>query len=282
MRTGCGLVFLALLAIKLLWKWHGSRYGFHGFAQGVSLPLALKALNPFNTYYQPAQWLYLKAVLFASFDHVIKIPYVALYLAMAGLWHYLIKNWPDKTARFKKVMILYTGFMLVYLLMLYFLQAIVFGVGHNSPQILDFSRYYNMLFLPFLGMMVFISLDITTPDWYLDSRPAAAVALSLAMIMVTAGKIERTKKFYQPFNLYGVYAAINEHTSRITNKNWSICLSNPPRPEHASYMPLSFFFMPHRVIYPVNEDNKRLCDVRVTWKDENSLYRSYIVSLARS
>lgn len=259
----CFAILLALLTIKFLWKHHVGYYGFQSFSKGVSLHSALLALNPLNTNYQFVQYLYLKEILFSNFDHLIRAPWLLIYVIIGGLWYYLIKNYPLEKSRVNKIMRLFMMFTIIYLLMLYILQALVFQVapGKNT-RILDFQRYYNMLFLPWFSLTIFISLDIIKPH---VSKVTSILAVTAALVFLAGGKIERMRKFYQPYEFYKVHALITEQASHVANANWTLCLLNPPQPAYEIRMPLAWFFMPNRV-YETSSVNNTHCDITIKWE----------------
>ena len=265
-------LLIALFAIKFIWKHHTSSYGFHSFSQSVSLPSALAALNPLNTNYQFVQYLYLKEILFSNFDHLLKTPWLVMYGMIAGIWYYLVKNHPADKHRVNIIMGLFAIFSFIYLLMLYFLQAIVFGVhsGGSILRILDFQRYYNMFFLPWVGLTIFIALDINTPQYRPLSRTVTAMTIIVAMIFLAGAKIERMRKFYRVPDLDNIHDLINQKIPSLHNKNWAICLSNPPQPYYDLTMPLTWFYMPNRVFDPdtIAKASNAPCDINVTWQGD--------------
>ncbi|OCH99001.1 hypothetical protein A8135_09635 [Legionella jamestowniensis] len=268
----CLGILIAVLLTKFLWKFHVNSYDFHSFSQGISLKTATAALNPFNSDYHQVQQLYVKEILFASFDYLIKIPYLFLYLFIAGLWYWSVKSKGIDKVRLNRAMIVFTLFAILYLLMLYCLQAIVFAVGHENKEILGFHRYFNMLFLPWLCLLIFAVVDAAKlAVWDSLSKPASLMVVVVAVALLVGGKIERVRKFYQPHQLYELQALIEAQVKQINNNNWSICVINPPEPAYQVTMPLSFFFMPNRILYPI--DNKELanCELKLEWAKDDKL-----------
>lgn len=263
-------LFSVLLGIKFIWKHHVGFYGFQSFSQGISVQAALAALNPFNAHYHFVQHLYIRKILFSNFDHLLKTPWLVMYAIITGLWCYLVKNYPQEKTRVNKIMGCFTLFTIIYLLMLYCLQAIVFGVnaGGSNVSILDFQRYYNMLFLPWVGLTFFIALDIIKPQYAGLAKRVTTVTVIVALIFLAGGKIERMKKFYQVPNLDKIYTLVNQKIPRLHNKNWALCLTNPPQPYYQTSMPLTWFYMPNRVFSP-DKVSHSSCDINITWQDGN-------------
>lgn len=262
-------VALGVLGIKAAWKMHVMHMGFKSFSNAISLDNALSALNPFNEYYHHTQWLYLKSSLFAGFDRSINTPYCLIYVLMGIIVYSLVKNYPEKKKDVLKTMSVFAGFALLYWLMIYLLQAIVFQVGHGMPVILDFQRYFNMLFLPWLALAVFVYLDIKNPPAFANLSKAPAVALlSVVFVFLIVGTIERSHKFYNPNDLYEVRNQVEQQREVLNKTEWALCLVNPPTPTYQLGMPLTYFFMPQRVYYPATEQQLALCDVTLRWDDE--------------
>lgn len=266
-------LLLALFAVKFIWKHHTSSYGFHSFSQSVSLPLALAALNPLNTNYQFVQYLYLKEILFSNFDHLLKTPWLVMYGMIAVIWYYLVKHYPTDKNRVTMIMGLFAIYSFIYLLMLYVLQAIVFGIksSGSNVSILDFQRYYNMFFLPWVGLTIFVALDISKSQYRPLSRMVTSMTIIVAMIFLAGGKIERMRKFYRVPGLETIHDLVNQKIPALHNKNWAICLSNPPQPYYYLTMPLTWFYMPNRVFDPdtIAKTSNAPCDITVTWQGDN-------------
>ncbi|ASQ47353.1 hypothetical protein [Legionella clemsonensis] len=273
----CLSMLIAVLLTKFLWKFHVSSYDFHSFSQEVSLKTATAALNPFNPAYHQVQQLYIKEMLFASFDYLIKLPYLLLYLFIAGLWYWSLKNEDIDKVRLNRAMMVFILFAVLYLLMLYCLQAIVFAVGHENKKILGFHRYFNMLFLPWFCLLIFAILDATkSPAWDSLSKPAPLMVIIVAVTLLIGGKIERIRKFYQPHQLYQLQALIEAQVQQLNNNNWSICVINPPKPAYQVTMPLSYFFMPNRILYPIDTKELANCELKLEWaKDDKLVVRTH-------
>lgn len=265
----CFGILFSLLATKMLWKYHVLLSGFHSFSGGIHGRIALEALNPFNADYHQAQVLFLKAVLFEKFDHLIRIPYVGIYLLMGGIYYFLLKKYPDYKKIPQHFMRIFSLFAVIYLIMLYLLQTLVFQAGYHMNVILDFPRYYNMLFLPWFCMLIFITLDITRPNWLYQSNKSVIICLIIASIFFVGGKIERSIRFYKNAELYATYNQIRQNKVMLNNKkhikNLRICLQNPPYPYYQIGMPLSYLLMPNQVYYPVSQKHEKFCDLMVRW-----------------
>jgi hypothetical protein len=259
------LATIGILITKFIWQEHVAAHHFPSFSQDISLTSIRAAFNPFNGYFHQAQVLYLKAVFLSSFDYLLRVPYFLLYLLLGWLWFNRQKAQADQ-ARVNQFMIAFAVFAIIYLCSLYCLEAIVFDVGHTNPQILGFHRYYDMLFLPWLGLLVFLALDmLPTHPFNTLKNPLSITIICVASILLVAGKIERERKFYQPFNLYSLKSLISANTAKWTQGTRHVCLLNPPKPHYELLMPLAYFFMPTRVISPQSAEEFRSCDLSLQW-----------------
>jgi hypothetical protein len=251
-----------LILTKMMWKWHTQILGFHSFAQAITLDKALAALTPGNAYYHAVKVLYLKALLFSGADKVLYIPYLVVYLAQAVMWIFFYKKAALSKYRMHRINLVMALFTLGYLVMIYYLQALVFNVGHDNPDILDFPRYFNMLFLPWLALMIYMGLDEYQPLALKSLKhPLSLTIIMFSCVLLIAGKIERLHKYYQPHDLYAVYRAIAGQTKKLANPNWSLCLFHPPQPAFELTLPLVYFFMPHQVRALENQGEINHCDI---------------------
>jgi hypothetical protein len=252
-----------------VWIAHCQAYGFHSFAQKIDLTQALNALNPFNSYYQPAQVLFLKAVFGGAFGRILAWPNLVTYLGLALLWHRLSKEmlWEDYRAASPLKWIIFATLVL-YLLMLYLLQAIVFDVGHRYQTLLDFNRYFNMLLIPFtlFSLLLYFeekggALLQSSQQWL--PRTITAVAL----IFLVSGKIERTFKYYLPKTIYPLVETVARELP--SNSDWTLCLKEPPEPSYDISMPLAYFFMPHRIVVLDESTPSSTCNYVMSWPNRS-------------
>ncbi|KTD17788.1 hypothetical protein EAW55_09695 [Legionella jordanis] len=257
---------LAVLGNKLLWQHYIQAQHFHSFAPQLSLHSASLVFNPFNSYYQPAQWLYLKAILLANFDYLLKLPYLAIYIILFGLAYRLSQDVNSKK-NIRNLMAVFTLFAAIYLLMLFALEAIAFDLGHSTIEVLSFHRYFNMLCLPWLCMLIFLTLDSVPEDTFQRRGKALSViSLGLSLLFLIAGRIEREHRFYHPHQLYELKEIINNEIAQATKPLWTLCLVNPPKPEFQLLMPLKYFFMPNPIVATATEKATD-CDFVLAWPD---------------
>lgn len=255
---------LSLLALKGAWFLHCQHLGFHSFAKKIHWNNALASLNPWNKAYQGAQKLFLKGVLFEKFGPNLAWPNLISYLLLAFIWRALSYAqssfdyvWAVRLAQ------VFLSTLLLYLLMLYFLQAIVFEVGTLQSHLLDFQRYLNMLLIPFTLFSVLLYFEKKKEA----IRFAFLPAVSLALLFIIGGKIERSVHYY-PAKLYPQVEAMKKNIPE--DGNWVLCLENPPTPVYETTLPLRYFFLPHKV--QLLAENQT-CDYLLRWSQAGVLIK---------
>lgn len=255
-------IFLAgLIGIKLVWVLHCRQYGFQSFAAAVHLDNALAVLNPFNPAFHGAQGLFIKKILTASSSRQLAgFPNLVIYLLMGAIWYFLSRNMDQeayKTA--SRLKWIYLAGLAGYLMMLYLLQTIVFDSVHTG-KLLDFERYFNMLFFPFVifTLLLYFQEKMKTKQ---SMPPALFTGItSLALIFIISGKVERTLHYYQAGRIENLVGVI--HQSIPSGNTKTICLQNPPAPAYDTLLPLAYFFMPQKIKL---DDDGNTCHYRIKW-----------------
>ena len=264
------LLFAGLWGLKWIWLIHCHHYGFKSFSAAIHLSNALSALNPFNAYFHPAQWLFIKGIFLSQFGHVLAWPNFLSYALILLIWHRLslqpnIEN--NKRASPLK-WILFVG-VVIYSIMLYLLQALVFDVGHTNPNLLDFQRYFNMLLIPFFLFSVLVFFQEKTYQAQLSwNKPLPIIIIAVALVFIITGKIERIKRYYLPNTIYPLVDSVQKQLP--DNENWTLCLDNPPQPTYQTTMPLAYFLQPNKVrLFDANVT----CNYVITWSENLNYYK---------
>ena len=242
------LTFMGLFCLKWIWLTHCHHYGFNSFSQAIHLSNALSSLNPLNTYFHPAQWLFIKGVFLGQFGHVLAWPNLFSYSILLLIWHELsLEMNREHYVCALQLKWFFVAGIVIYLIMLYLLQAIVFEVGHSTNRLLDFQRYFNMLLIPFCLFSVLIYFQEKMPPqkafW---NRPLPIAIVVIALTFIISGKIERNKRYYLPNTIYPLVNMVQEKLP--VNKTWTLCLDNPPQPTYQTTMPLAYFLLPNKVV----------------------------------
>ena len=185
-KKNLGLVALllaGLFGLKSIWLLHCHHYGFTSFSKAIHLPNALAALNPFNTYFQPAQRLVIKTLFLGRFGHVLEWPNIVTYMLLFYIWHKLsgcMKR--ENRQRAIQLRWLFVGAIIIYAIMLYLLQSITFDVGHTFDHTLDFQRYYNMLLIPYFLFSVLVYAEENAPLQYTWQKLLPTTVMLIALI----------------------------------------------------------------------------------------------------
>jgi len=149
------LTGIAMLVIKQVWTNHCELMGFAGFSSAInpdSIKASLRILS--NEEIQKGFWIFMKGIFIGPADR-LNLPYLLWYLGLGFLWYKLLKD--DQLQPKKRYVIasaaLVSSFLL-YLLMMYFLQIIVFKVGVDFDHTVGLTRYMNTFF----AQMVFFTV----------------------------------------------------------------------------------------------------------------------------
>jgi hypothetical protein len=246
----------ALLLMKLAWLSHVHQFGFTSFAAKISVSNAISSMIPGNPDYVKSQIMFVKALLSSNFDHTIKLPFAALFILAGWQIHRLYRLGRLQSNHLVVIKAFYI-LLPFYILNLYWLQAIVFRVGYLQSHLLDFPRYFNMAFVPFLLSVLFVSLE-TKPFRNPEKVKRLATALSMiALVFIVGGKIERTKKYYHPFDFTNLAEKIQSQTQNL-NQSKAICITHLPSPDYQVLLPLQYRLMPRQIIH-VDSNNTKTC-----------------------
>ena len=270
-KKNLGLVALllaGLFGLKSIWLLHCHHYGFTSFSKAIHLPNALAALNPFNTYFQPAQHLVIKTLLLGRFGHVLEWPNSVTYLLLFYMWHKLSIHMKIKNRQSAiQLRWLFVTVLIIYAIMLYLLQAITFDVGHTFDHTLDFQRYYNMLLIPFFLFTVLVYAEENVPQqqstW---QKHLPITVMFIALIFAISGKIERTIRNKRPNVIYKLIEMV--HQQLPENESWTLCLDNPPQPTYQTSIPMAYFLLPNKVTLV---DGAEGCNYRMVWSKGTTL-----------
>ena len=185
------------------------------------------------------------------------------------IWHRLSKDMRSENYRVaSQLRGVFLGTMVLYLVMLYLLQAIVFDVGNSQKHVLDFGRYFNMLLIPFTLFSILLYFDEKSKAQVQTFKQALPITVvSIFLVFLISGKIEKTLKYYSPNTIYPLLETINKQLP--TSSNWTLCLKEPPGLAYEIAMPLVYFYMPHRVLVLSDKTAKKDCDYVLTWPKRN-------------
>ncbi len=195
-----GFLFLIggfLLLLNRLWAWHCLEMGFTAFNNAMTLDNILAALNIFSDEtIQKGFLIYVKAVFLGPADR-FNLPYLFWYVLLVFIGIRLFRGMsPEENSRFGLLAKMMTIAFILYLVMIYFFQVIVFRVGANYDHTVGLTRYLNILFAQ---IIIFTFLFSVGRLWF--KKPVSGKALLIGVIGVTLiFGISRIEKTIRPDN----------------------------------------------------------------------------------
>jgi hypothetical protein len=262
------LLFVGLFGLKWIWLLHVHQYGFNSFSRAIHLPNAIAALNPFNTYFQPAQILVIKSLFLGRFGHVLEWPNIVTYAMLFYMWHKMSTDMQgERRQRAMQLRWIFVAAIICYAIMLYLLQAITFDVGHTFDHTLDFQRYFNMLLIPFFLFSLLVYTEEKIPQH--QSSWQKHIPLTIMLIALTfaiSGKIERTIRYNRPNEIYPLIDMVRKQLP--DQEDWTLCLENPPQPAYQTTIPMAYFLLPKKVKLL---DSPGACNYLLAWSTSTKI-----------
>jgi hypothetical protein len=238
---------LGLFSLRLLWTHHFQTMGFEPLHKGIHFDSIKKT---FLIYSDPSVQkgfiIYLKALLFESADR-LNLPYLIWYAGVTCLVLKLIKQ-TEKNDRRRVHVFLSMVFILcgVYLLMLYFLQIIMFKVGITHDYTVGFARYWNIWFCPivFIAVICFChQILLKTID---SGKKTVWIMLFITILVLCGSRIEVSlKREKQDIHVENISRQIS---TKIDDKNHSIGVISGGN-DHLVGLKLLYYLLPHNVDY---------------------------------
>lgn len=155
----CFLLSLYLIFQKYAWDTHCAALGFNQFHSGISLEAVKDAFNLIgNSDSRHGFYLFVKGILIGPADR-INLPYILWYIALGWIWYTLFKvEYKDNGKKYFLLFRLAIPVFVLYLLMNYVMQFVVFGLGTVTENTTSLSRYVNIFFcwIIFLTLFSFI------------------------------------------------------------------------------------------------------------------------------
>jgi len=136
-----------LFLLKQTWANHCQMMGFLPFDDVVNIESVKQSFRIFSDEnIRNGFFIFIKGVLIGPADR-LNIPYLFWYTVIIFFWIKILDRQDiDNKARYARLLkILFVSFG-IYLIMIYFLQVIVFRVGISSDHPISLTRYLNILF----------------------------------------------------------------------------------------------------------------------------------------
>ena len=151
-----------LFVLKQTWTDHCQAMGFLKFNTAVNMETIKHSLQIFsNENIQKGFFLFIRDIFIGPADR-LNIPYIFWYLAVIFFWIKIynkagIKN-QNRYARLLKIL---SVSFVIYLILMYFLQIIIFNVGVSYDHTIGLTRYLNIFFSQMVFFAVLLFVDHT-------------------------------------------------------------------------------------------------------------------------
>ncbi|MCF6249493.1 MAG: hypothetical protein L3J69_19385, partial [Desulfobacula sp.] len=146
--------------IKSIWQSHCETMGFSKFSGQINMSTISASLNIFaNDQSRRGFFIFLKGLFLGEADR-LNLPYFLWFGVIAFLWVKILKA--RKFCGKERIILLFRALFaafLVYVVMNYFMQLIVFKIGESYQHTVGLERYLNILFTPVLLFFVAYYLD---------------------------------------------------------------------------------------------------------------------------
>ncbi len=209
-------VFL-LAVLKQTWANHCIEMGFPQFNNAMSPESLKQAMDIFsNPDARKGAILVLKELLFGESDR-LNLPYIFWYLFLSLLFVKIRSRVNGELSdRFVRTVSVLLFALSLYVVMLYFLQIIVFHVGQVNDHTIGFVRYLNILFSPMVFLFVLIFANERVPSERLPNKAVLAVGITVCLMLVFS-RVEnsiRREEHYVEAGIIAekIQAALDENT----------------------------------------------------------------------
>lgn len=249
--TGAGLIFL-----KSVWTAHCQSMGFLKFSNAINVDSIINSFKIFSDQgVQKGFAAFIKGVFLAPADR-LNLPYILWYTALAFFWVKIFKNQGvEEKKRYKRLMAGLGICFLIYLIMNYFLQIIVFGVGVHQRETIGLTRYLNILAVQIIIFTILLYVQETVFKGKMSRKAVISFVIVICLVL-TASRVETTlnrEKHYSESKKIAVKIA-----SSIPEKVNKICII-PGTNDHHLWIQLLYHLLPNKIShsgFPV--ENKKI------------------------
>lgn len=152
--TGLLCIGGALFLFQSSWQNHCREMGFSQLVSPMNHESILQALRIGNKEVRTGMTIFLKAITIGPADR-LKLPYLFWYTLLFFCWRTLFKDTPhDRKPVYTSSLLILALFFSIYLLLIYFMQMVLFQIGTAFDHALGVTRYVNIYF----GAIVLFSL----------------------------------------------------------------------------------------------------------------------------
>ncbi len=179
-----------LFLLKGLWQSHCQAMGFVNFSGAIN-PASIKAsLDIFgNEAARKGFYIFIKGLFFGEADR-LNMPYILWFAAAGFLWYKNILLVQTARAHHMRRLfnILFAAFIL-WVVMNYFMQLIVFRIGVSYPHTVGLERYLNIYFAPVLLFLLACYLKQGPLKKRVPNKALASI-LIVFFLITTLSRIE--------------------------------------------------------------------------------------------
>lgn len=236
-----------LLLLNRLWACHCLEMGFTAFNSAMTLDNILAALKIFSDEtIQKGFLIYAKAIFLGPADR-FNLPYLFWYVLLGFLWFFLSKRMTlEEQSRYGMLAKMMTIAFVFYLVMIYFFQIVVFGVGESFDHTVGLTRYLNVLFAQ---IVIFTLLFSVGRLWFKKTISGKMLLTGVIGVILILGisRIEKTIRLDRA-DIQAEHLAQKIVMNTDRNRQNRICVV-PGMDEQFLGIKLLYHLLPDRVDY---------------------------------
>ncbi len=267
------IALVALLLVRASWIHYYQQQGFKLFTHAINVHNAIKTLLFWNnTQTLQAFWIYLKSITLGPGDR-LNTPFIVWYLITIVFWFFIFrKSSANEKKQYQWFLIWETVVFLIYNVMLFLLQAIVFRIATRFHHTLAMMRYENIVFsaLAIFTLFIFTKKYLQQPKiWNFKN---ITILSSLIVLILFIFRIQRVNENEKPHILY----LLNTVEKNLPKKQGTLCIINDK--QRYLSLKLTYALLPnYRVIRLEDHKIANFCDYILLQKSFNikSIQKNY-------
>lgn len=241
--------------IKIIWTRHCQEAGFSNFSSAVNLNTIRNSFQIFSDEYVRNGFLIFIKDLFLGPADRLNLPYLLWYGILFFMWKKIAGYSENKKkAAFKRFIKVASASFVIYLILIYFLQIIVFHVGRSSGHSIGMTRYLNIYF----AQIVYISLLYYLYLFFFRKGVSGRklyMFMGIAVLVIGISRIETELNREEHFKAAENIAVRIERNLPAEKAN-AICVI-PGTNDHHLWIKLLYYLLPNKIHHgPVPMDSK--------------------------
>ncbi len=244
------IIYIVLLGgllclLKQTWAEHCQIMGFGKFNSAVNMDSIRQSFHIFsNQDIQKGFLIFLKDIFIGPADR-LNIPYAFWYLSIIFIWFKILGKQNDyNKSRFILLGRILSVAFIIYLVMIYFLQIIVFKIGINGEHTIGLTRYLNIFF----SQIVFFLSLLYIEQLLLSRQVSNKVSFSFILVVILVlgfSRIETTLRLEDHHKTAGLIAQKIENNIDKEQKQL-ICIVPGSNDNHL-WIKLLYHLFPNRI-----------------------------------